>query len=217
MLYYIAKEIKSTNTIVNRNLQEDEPGLVGHVVMGKSEGSEIFVATNASNFPQGTLNGTLTIAITQFAEECNTEAYGKALPFQFEDPVAYAINELGMIESENGWHAQSIRELEGNSTLPISLVDHMRGAAELFVIEKLGYGLAVYVLGAEEELLGCASMKKVDDEEAVAEYNDLLNGLYQEEAVMDVPSSARQNGLFVFVSAVAAIGIAVVLGDVLAL
>ena len=76
--------------------------------------------------------------------------------------------------------------------------------------------LAVYALGAEEEVLGCASMKKVD-EEAAAEYDEAIFGLSQEEAVMDVPSSASKNGLFVFVSAVAAVGIVAVLGDVLAL
>ena len=75
----------------------------------------------------------------------------------------------------------------------------------------------MYVLGAEEEVLGCASMKKVVDEEVAAEYNALFNGLSQDEAVMDVPSSASKNGMFVFVSAIAAIGIAVVLGNVLAL
>ena len=192
----------------------------GHVIMRIDGDSEIFIATNATNFPQGILNGTLTIDLTQ-SEECSTEAYDKALPFQLNVPVAFVIDALGMIEGESGWHTQPIRELEGNTTLPITLVDLMSGLAELLsgvaeVYSKLGYGLAVYVLGADEELLGCASMKKVD-EEAAAEYNDLFNDLYQEEAVKEVPSSASKNGLFVFVSTIAAVGIAVVLGDVLAL
>ena len=60
-------------------------------------------------------------------------------------------------------------------------------------------------------------MKKVD-EDTTAEYDEAIFGLSQEEAVMDVPSSARsKNGLFVFVSAIAAVGIAAVFGDMLAL
>ena len=193
--------------------------------MGKSGADEILVATNATNFPQGTLNGTLTIAISQ-SGECTTEAYDKALPFQLEDNVAYTINELGMIEGENGWHTQPIRELEGNSTLPVSLVELMSGVAELmsgvaelFDAVAFNYGLVVYVLGAEEELMGCASLKKVEDEEAAAEYNALFNGLSQGAGAVkeDTTSSASKNGLLVFVSSIAAVGITVVVGDALAL
>ncbi len=195
--------------------------------MGIDGDSEIFIATNATNFPEGTLNGTLTITVSP-SEECTTEARDNAFPVQLNVPVAFVIDALGMIEGENGWHTQPIRELEGNTTLPVSLVELMSGVAELMsgVAElfdgvAFNYGLVVYVLGAEEELLGCASMKKVDDEEAAAEYNALFNGLSlsqdQEEAVMDVSSSASKNGMFAFVSAIAAVGIAVVLGDVLAL
>ena len=185
--------------------------------MGKSGDNELFIATNATNFPQGTLNGTLIVSLSA-SDECSTEAYGKVLPFQLEDQIAYTINELGMIEGESGWHTQPIRELEGNTTLPISLVELMSGLAELMsgvteVYSKLGYGLAVYVLSAEEELLGCASMKKVNEETA-AKYNEAIFGSSQEEAVKEVPSSASKNGLFVFVSTIAAVGIAVVLGDV---
>ena len=188
------------------------------MVLGQSSDNEIFIATNATNFPQVILNGTLTVGLTQ-SGECTTEAYDNVLPFQLTVPVAFVINQLGMIEgeNENGWFTQTIRELEGNSTLPITLAELMSGVAESMSSVPEDYGLAVYALGAEQEvLMGCASMKKVD-EEAAAEYGEAIFGLSQEEAVMDVPSSARKNGMFAFVSAIAAVGIAVVLGDVLAL
>ena len=57
----------------------------------------------------------------------------------------------------------------------------------------------MYALGAEEELLGCASMKTLDDA-TQAEHHKVLHGFSQEEAVMDDTSSASKNGLFVFVS-----------------
>ena len=196
------------------------------MVLGQSSDNESFIATNATNFPQGVLNGTLTVGLTQSQSgECTTEAYDNLLPFQLNVPVAFVINQLGMIEgeNENGWFTQTIRELEGDSTLPITLAELLSGVselvsgvAELFNVNELDYGLAVYALGAEEEVLGCASMKKVD-EDTTAEYDEAIFGLSQEEAVMDVPSSARKNGLFVFVSAIAAVGIVAVLGDMLAL
>ena len=193
-------------------------------MLGLSSENEIFVATNATNFPEGTLNGTLIVTLSD-SKECNPEAYDNSLPFKFETSVAFVINQLGLIESENGWHTQPIRELEGNSTLPISLVELMSGVAELMsgVVELFSgvtfdYGLVVYVLGAEKELLGCASMEKLD-EGAAAEYNEMIFGISEEVAVKKEPSSAKsKNGLFVFVvSAIAAVGITVMLGDVLAL
>ncbi len=191
--------------------------------MGTHKGVDHFVATNATNFPQGTRNGTLTIAFSN-SEECTTEAYDKALKVLLEDPVAYEISG-GMIAGANkyGWFNQTIRELEGNSTLPITLEELMKGWYELLMNGStellngvaLDYGVIVYVLGAEEELLGCASMKIIDEGSA-AEYHTVIHG-YSQEAVMGVPSSASKNGLVVFLSAIAAVGIAVVLGDVLAL
>lgn len=191
--------------------------------MGLSSDNEIFVATNGTNFPQGTLNGTLIVTASN-SNECNTKAYDNSLPFKFETSVDFVVNQLGMVEGENGWHTQPIRELEGNSTLPISLVELMSGVAELMsgVAELFNgvtfdYGLVVYVLGAEKELLGCASMEKVD-EGAAAEYNKMIFGFSQEAAVKEEPSSASKNdGLFVFMSAIAVVGIAAMLGDVLAL
>ena len=221
-------KITAKSTGDRRMLQEDASGVQGDVVLGTigdTSDYEFFVATNATNFPQGTRNGTVTVALSK-SEECTAESYDNALKYPLEVPVSYVIDELGMIEGGNdhGWFNQTIRELEGNSTLPISLVELMisvealiaSGEAELFNgIAFLDYGLVVYVLGAEEELLGCGSFK-ILDEATSAEYHKVVHG-FSQEAVMDVPSSASKNGLFVFVSAIAAVGIAFVLGSVLAL
>ena len=217
-----------TTTSTGRELVEDAPGVQGDVVIGTigdTSDYELFLATNATNFPQGTRDSTLTVALSD-SEECTTEAYDNALKYPLKEAVAFPINEVGMIEglNGNGWINQTIHVLEGNSTLPISLLELMSGVAELIAsgeadffngVTFLDYGLAVYALGAEEELLGCASMKILDNATA-AEYHKVVHG-FSQEAVMDVPSSASKNGLFVFLSAIAAVGMAFVLGDVLAL
>ena len=87
--------------------------------------------------------------------------------------------------------------------------------AELISGDESEHSLAVYLLSGDEELLGCAFLKKLD-EDAAAEYNELFNGP-SEVAVKDDTSSGSKNGLFVFVSIIAAVAIAVVLGDVLAM
>ncbi len=76
----------------------------------------------------------------------------------------------------------------------------------------------MYLLSSGEELLACANLKKVDEDTA-AEYDELLFGSSEEEAFKEDTTSAgsKQNGIFVFVSAIAAVGIAVALGEVLAL
>ena len=197
------------------------------MVMGTTSDNGLFVATNATNFPQGITNGTLIVGISDL-QECTPEARDNSLLFELNMQVAFNINELGMIEGANGgWFAQPIRELEGNSTLPVSLASLINGvadlvsevAANLFNIDTSKYGLAVYHLSSDDELLGCAFLKK-HDEETAAEYNALLNGLslgQDQEAVVakEAPSSGSKIGIFV--SAIAAVGIAVVLGDVLAL
>ena len=180
------------------------------MVMGTTGDNGLFVATNATNFPQGITNGDLRVGISE-TEECNSDAYGSVVKFPLEKAVTFAINELGMIEgADGGWFQQSIRELEGNSTLPVSLAELVSGSGS-------EYGLAVYLQSSDDELLGCAFLKK-HDEETAAEYNALLNGLSQDEEAVEVkeaPSSGSKIGLFV--SAIAVVGIAVVLGDVLVL
>ena len=182
------------------------------MVMGTTGDNGLFVATNVTNFPQGITNGTLIVGISD-SQECTTDAHSSASKFELEEPVTFNINELGMIEGANGgWFAQPIRELEGNSTLPVSLAELVGGSGS-------EYGLAVYHLSSDEELLGCASLKK-HDEETAAEYDALLNGLSQDQGAVEVkeaPSSGSKIGLFLSVSAIAAFGIAFVLGDVLAL
>ena len=190
----------------------------GDVVMGTigdPNDYELFLATNATNFPQDTLNVTVTIALSQ-SGECSTEAYDNALKYPLKEPVAFSINELGVIEgvNGNGWINQTIHVLEGNSTLP-SLAELIEGVAESMSSVPDDYGLGVYFVGADEELLGYASVKAHDNATA-AEYHKVVHG-FSQEAAKEEPSSASKSGLFVFVSAIAAVGIAVVLGDVLTL
>ena len=193
-------------------LEEDASGGVeGHVVIGNDGESGIFLATNAT-FPQNISIGTLSVGISD-TEDCNSDAHGSAPKFQFDDPVTYNIDELGMIEgAEKGWFQQSIRELQANSTLPVSLADLVGGS-------ETEYGLAVYLLSSDEELLGCASMEKLDDVDKAAEYVELLFGMSQDQEAVtmakEAPSSGSKIGLFV--SAIAAVGIAFVLGDAFAL
>jgi hypothetical protein len=188
--------------------------LEGQVVIGSlgNNTAEQFIATNATNFPKGSLNGTLGVAIPD-SEDCTTEAYGRALPFLLNNPVKYEINELGRIGDKDGWFKQSISEnQDANSSLPISLADLTSGV-------ETEYSLAAYLLSSDEELLGCAHLKKVDEDTATA-YYELIFGSSEEEAVVkaDTASSgSKKSGVFVFASAIAAVGIAVVLGEVLAL
>jgi len=199
-----------------RKLEEGgASGVVGKVVIGRLDNTatELFVATNATNFPKGSLNGTLKVAIPD-SEDCTTKAYGRALPFPLNNPVEYVFNELGGIGGKNGWLKESISEIQGaNSTLPVSLTDLLSGV-------ETEYGLAAYLLGSDKELLGCAHLKQVDDDTAT-KYYELLFGPSDDEVVKaDTTSSgSKKSGVFVFASAsaIAAVGFAVALGEVLAL
>ena len=201
-----------------RKLEEGASGVEGQVVIGigslGNNTAEQFIATNATNFPKGSLNGTLGVAIPD-SEDCTTEAYGRALPFQLKDPVEYVVNEpTGRIGGKDGWLKQSISEnQDANSSLPISLADLISGV-------ETEYGLAAYLLGPDKELLGCAQLKQVDDDTAT-KYYELLFGPSDDEVVKaDTASSgSKKSGVFVFASAsaIAAVGFAVALGEVLAL
>jgi hypothetical protein len=199
------------------DLKEGASGVEGKVVVGNRASNtttttELFVATNAANFPKGSLSGTLRLAIPD-SKDCTTEAYKKALAFQLNDPVEYVVNEpAGRIGGKDGWLKQSISKIQGaNSTLPVSLTDLISGV-------ETEYSLAAYLLSSDEELLACANLKKVDEDTA-AEYYELFYGSSDGEAVKgDTASSgSKKSGVFVFASAIAAVGIAVVLGEVLAL
>ncbi len=120
--------------------------------------AELFVATNATNFPKGSLNGTLNVAIPD-SEDCTTEAYGRASTFPLSVPVKFFIDNLGRIVGKDGWLKESISEIQdSNTTLPVSLADLVSGV-------ESEHGLAAYLLSSEKELLGCANLKKVDDED----------------------------------------------------
>ena len=200
---YFAGEIKATI---------EASGVYGHMIIWNDGNNDdgIFVATNATNFPQGITNGTVSVALSD-TEECNSDALDRALKFPLENEVKYEINELGMIEGDEGWFQQPIRELQGNSTLPVSLEELVTGSGS-------EYSLAVYLLSSDDELLGCASLKDLTLTEQAAEYDKILDGLRQDqEAIKGDPSSGSKIPLFVSVCAIAAVGIAAMLGDVLAL
>ncbi len=155
---------------------------------------------------------TLRVAIPD-SEDCTTEAYGNASTFPLKVPVSFIVNNLGRIVGKDGWLKERITEIQdANTTLPVSLADLISGV-------KSEYGLAVYLLSSEEELLACAGPFKVLDEDMSAEYYELIFGPSEEEVVKaDTTSSAsNKSGVFVFVSAIAAVGIAVVLGEVFTL
>ena len=91
------------------------------------------------------------------------------------------------------------------------------------------YTLVAFFYDIEKNLLGCAHLKKHDDDTA-AYYDELLKEVAAgaaaesanvvaagDEAAVEDTSSGSKVGLFVFLSAFAAVGIAAVLGDVLAL
>ena len=186
----------------------------GTVVVGNlgNTTTEHFVAINAANFPKGSLNGTLRVAIPD-SEDCTTEAYGNAWTFPLKVPVSFIVNNLGRIGGKDGWLKERITEIQdANSTLPVSLADLISGA-------ESQYGLAVYLFSSEEELLACAGPFKVLDEDAAAAYDEVLFGSSGDEVVKaDTTSSgSKKSGVFVFASAIAAVGIAVMLGEVLAL
>ena len=207
-------DIDSNNDGTRKLEEGGASGVVGKVVIGRLDNTttEHFVATNATNFPKGSLNGTLKVAIPD-SKDCTTEAFKKALEFPLNDPVSYVVNELGKIGGKDGWFKQSISEIQGaNSTLPVSLADITSGV-------ETEYDLAAYLLSSDNELLGCANLKKVDDKGTAAAYYELFIGLNEEEAVKEdtASSGSKKSGVFVFASAIAAVGIAVALGEMLAL
>ncbi len=196
-----------------RKLEKGASGVEGKVLVGNlgNTTAELFVATNATKFPKGSLNGTLRVAIPG-SVDCTTEAYGRASKFPLKVPVKFIVNNLGRI-GKDGWLKKCISAIQdANTALPVSLADLISGV-------ESEYGLAVYLLSSEEELLACAGPFKVLDEDMTAEYDELLFGSSEEEVVKaDTTSSASsKSGVFVFASAIAAVGIAVVLGEVIAL
>jgi hypothetical protein len=179
--------------------------VVGNLVADASESSN-FLATNATGFDK------FVVAIPD-SENCSDGALlVKAKKVQIQQPLDLSTDFFGNVQSGD-WRAQSITEIQdANTTLPVSLADLINGV-------KPEYGLAVYFLSSDEELLGCARLKQLD--EAVASmYSEMFYGFSDDDAVKkDTTSSgSKKNGvLFVFASAIAAVGIAFVLGKVLAL
>ncbi len=163
-----------------------------------------FLATNATGFDK------FVVGIPD-SENCSDDALVKAKKVQIQQPLDLSTDFLGNVQSED-WRIQSITEIQdANTTLPVSLADLINGV-------KLEYGLAVYFLSSKDELLGCAHLQQLD--EAVASmYSEMFNGFSDEAAVKEstTSSGSMKSGVFVFVSAIAAVGIAFVLSQVLTL
>jgi hypothetical protein len=172
--------------------------------VGDASESSNFLATTATGFDK------FVVGIPD-SENCSDDALVKAKQFQIQHPLDLSTDFFGNAQSGD-WRAQSIPEIQdANTTLPVSLTDLINGV-------KPEYGLAVYFLSPDEELLGCAQLKQLD--EAVASmYSEMFDGFSDEEAVKEstTSSGSMKSGVFVFVSAIAAVGIAVALGQVLAL
>jgi len=153
------------------------------------------------------------------SEECTDEAHSNALITQVSEERRIVTNTPGA----NGWYMQRVTQIEDDET-PV-LNDFITGADS-------NYTLVAFFYDLQEDLVACAHLQK-HDEDTAAMYNALLKEVAAGaaaaaadnadaaaagvEAAANDTSSGSKNGLFAVVSVFAAVGIAVVLGDVLAL
>jgi hypothetical protein len=153
------------------------------------------------------------------SEECSDEARKNAMIVKVSEERRIVTNTPGA----NGWYIQRVTQIEDDET-PV-LNDFITGADS-------NYTLVAFFYDLQEDLVECAPLKKLDEDMA-AMYNALLEEVAAAKkaaaenvdaaaggddaavAVKDT-SSGSKNGRFAVVSAFAAIGIAVVLGGVLA-
>lgn len=170
-------------------------------------------ATGASSFDLG----------VQESEECSDAALDKAMIAKISEPRNITTNLLGA----HGWHIQRVSQIE-DSTLPFSLADYITGT-------ESKDNLVAYLYSSEKNLMACSDLKTLDEDTA-AVYDGLFESLHEEvreahvaagiwndaspgseEEVMGDTASGSKKGVFVVVSAIAAVGIAVMFGDILAL
>jgi hypothetical protein len=157
------------------------------------------------------------------SKECSDEALKNALITQVSEERRINTNTPGA----NGWHMQRVTQIEDDET-PV-LDEFIDGSDS-------NYTLVSYFYDLQEDLVACAHLKK-HDEDTAAMYNALLKEVVAgaaaaaaaadnadadaagvDAAANDTSSGSKnKNGLFVVVSAFAAVGIAVVMGGVLAL
>ena len=188
----------------------------GEVVMGNL----VDVATNnfVSNFlatdvtsglPKDCAECVMNVAITN-SEECTDEAHDKAMIIPLDQPIIYSTDEFG---SSQGWQRHIVRELrDTNSTLPISLAE-LINQAKAFT----DYHVAVFLYDANGELVACSNLKALDKDKA-AEYDEELDAFTQTEEASPVDTTSESNVMFVSaITIAAAVGISLVLDDVLTL
>ena len=153
------------------------------------------------------------------SEECSDEAHDEAMIVKVSEERLISTDTPGA----KGWHVQRVSQLDDKeiSTVP-SLTDIITGSDS-------NYTLVTYFYNLQKDLVACAHLKK-HDEDMAAYYDELLNEVAGagagaekadaaagDEAAVNDTSSGSKNELFMFASAIAAVGIAAVLGDVLAL
>ena len=153
------------------------------------------------------------------SEECSDEAHKNAMIVKVSEERLISTDTPGA----NGWHIQRVSQLDDDELSTVfALADVITGADS-------NYTLVSYFYDLEKNLLACAHLKKHDDDMTVY-YDELLKELHQEvaaaaaaaenvddDAAVKDTSFGSKNGLFAVVSAFAAIGIAIVMSDVLAL
>ena len=202
------KHDKNTNR--NRNLEE-----VGadaeHVVMGtgmdpNTNETFTYFATNA------TKAAVFNIGFDK-SKECSDEAHANAMIVKVSEERLISTD----IPGARGWHMQSVSQLDDKE------FDTMFALADLITGADSNYTLVAYFYNLQKDLVACAHLKK-HDEDMAAYYDELLKEVAAAgaaaknadvEAAVNDTSSGSKNGLFMFVPAFAAAGIAVVLGNVL--
>jgi len=208
-----------------RELEGTVASVQGQVLMGNlidstnQVASNVF-ATKANGFPKNCSNCTWSVAIID-SDDCY-EGHDNAAKFKLQVPTTttFSTDVHGNVgdEGTGGWLLQSLREMEDTDpALSISLTELVNGT-------NSEYHSAVYFYDPSGDLLACASLKK-NDEATAAIYNDLLNDLNgvaknadtdSATAVEKDTSSGSKSNMSVAMSAIAAVGITVVLGDTFA-
>lgn len=200
-----------------RDLEEVGEGKENHVVMGtgidlNTNETSTFFATNVTKAKM------FDLGLTK-SEECSDEARKNAMIVKVSEERRIDTSTPGA----RGWHMQRVTQIEDDETPALN--DFITGADS-------NYTLVAFFYDLQEGLVECAPLKQ-HDEDTAAMYNALFNEAAEgveaaaadnadaAAAGVDVAandtSSGSKNGLVAAVSAFAAVGIAVVLGDALAL
>lgn len=214
----IVQSSYSGPTTPTNSLEETGAAKINHVVMGTGIDPDTnekiyFYATNATIAEAEKFR----VGFTK-SQECSDEALKNALITQVSEERRIVTNTPGA----NGWHMQSVTQIEDNETP--SLNEFIDGADS-------NYTLVSYFYNLQKDLVACAHLKP-HDEDTAAMYDELLEEVAAAkeaaaenadvaaagvEAAANDTSSGSKSGLFAIVSVFAAVGIAVVMGDVLAL